>query len=99
MCVSLSLPPPVFAHTHTPCFSVPIHRHALRIPAQFAIGRGTDGSAAGVAGGAALLQRQKLFRAEGFVVDLRRRLDEVLQVGAREEVAEVDKFAVVLILD
>lgn len=32
-------------------------------------------------------------------MDLRRRLDQVLQVSAGEEVAEVHKFAVVLILD
>jgi hypothetical protein len=32
-------------------------------------------------------------------VDLCGRLDEVLQVGASEEVAEVDEFAVGLILD
>jgi len=32
-------------------------------------------------------------------VDLRRRLDEILEVGAEEEVSEIDKFAVVLILN
>ena len=47
----------------------------------------------------ALLERKQLLGAEGLVVDLRRRLDQVLQVGAGEEVAEVDEFAVVLILN
>ena len=32
-------------------------------------------------------------------MDLGRRLDQVLQVRAREEVAEVDEFAVVFVLD
>jgi len=32
-------------------------------------------------------------------VDLRGRFNEVLKVGAGEEVAEVDEFTVVLILD
>ena len=32
-------------------------------------------------------------------MDLRSRLDEVLEVGAEEEVPQVDEFAVVLILD
>jgi hypothetical protein len=32
-------------------------------------------------------------------VDLRRRLDQVLQVRARQEVAQVHELAVVLILD
>lgn len=47
----------------------------------------------------ALLQGQKLLGTESLVVDLRRRLDQVLQVSAGEEVAKVHKFAVVLILD
>ena len=32
-------------------------------------------------------------------MDLRCRLDEVLKVGAEQEVSEVDEFAVVLVLD
>lgn len=32
-------------------------------------------------------------------MDLRRRLDQVLEVGAEQKVPEVDEFAVVLILD
>lgn len=48
---------------------------------------------------AALLECEKLLGAEALVVDLRCGLDEVLQVGAGEEVAEVDEFAVVLVLD
>lgn len=78
---------------------VPIHRHALRVPAELAFGRWADGSTALAAGSAALLESQQLLGAEGLVVDLRGRLDQVLQVGAGEEVAEVDEFAVVLVLD
>lgn len=48
---------------------------------------------------AALLERKQLLRAEALVVDLRRGFDEVLQMRACEEVAEVDKLAVVLIFD
>ena len=47
----------------------------------------------------ALLERKQLLGAEGLVVDLRGRLDQVLQVGTGKEVAEVDEFAVVLVLD
>jgi hypothetical protein len=51
------------------------------------------------ADGRALLEGEQLLGTEGLVVDLRGRLDEVLQVCAGEEVAEVDKFAVGLVLD
>lgn len=47
----------------------------------------------------ALLQRQQLLRAEALVVDLAGGLDQVLQVGAGEEVAQVDELAVPLVLD
>lgn len=47
----------------------------------------------------ALLERKQLLGTERFVVDLGCRLDQVLKVGAGQEVAEVDKFAVLLILD
>lgn len=52
-----------------------------------------------MSGGTALLQCQKLLGAESLVVDLRRGLNQILQVGAGKEVAEVDELAVVLILD
>lgn len=47
----------------------------------------------------ALLEGKQLLGAERLVVDLCGRLDQVLQVGAGKEVAEVDEFAVVLVLD
>lgn len=47
----------------------------------------------------ALFQGQKLLGTESLVVDLRRRLDQILQVSASEEVAKVYEFAVGLILD
>lgn len=49
--------------------------------------------------GAALLEGKQLLGSEGFVVDLAGGLDQVLQVGLGEEVAEVDELAVVLIFD
>jgi hypothetical protein len=51
------------------------------------------------ADGRALLECEQLLGAEGLVVNLCGRLDEVLQVGACEEVTEVDEFAVGLVLD
>jgi hypothetical protein len=47
----------------------------------------------------ALLERKQLLGTERLVVDLSSGFDEVLQVGAGQEVAEVNKLAVVLILD
>lgn len=48
---------------------------------------------------AALLECQQLLGTECLVVDLRCGFDQVLEVGASEEVSEVDEFAVVLILN
>jgi hypothetical protein len=50
-------------------------------------------------GSAALLQGQELLGTECLVVDLAGGLDQVLEVGTGQEVAEVDKFTVVLVLD
>lgn len=47
----------------------------------------------------ALLERKELLGAERLVVDLRGGVDEILKVGAGKEVAEVDEFAVLLVLD
>lgn len=72
----------------------------MRIPAEFAIGRGGDGARAGVAAaGAAFLEREELLGAEAFVVDLRGGFNEVLEVSAQQEVAEVDEFAVIFVFD
>lgn len=46
-----------------------------------------------------VLKRQKLLRTERLVMNLRSGLNEVLQVRACEEVAQVHKFAVVRVLD
>lgn len=48
--------------------------------------------------GTALLKSQELPRSKGFVVSQSRSLDEVLEVSAREEVAQVYKLAVILVL-
>jgi len=47
----------------------------------------------------ALLECKKLLGTEGFVVNLGCSFNEILQVSAGQEITEVDKFAVVLILD
>jgi hypothetical protein len=78
---------------------VSVHGHALTVPAKFTVGRRTNGARRVTADSRALLEGQQLLGAEGLVVDLCGRLDEVLQVGAREEVAEVYEFAVGLVLD
>jgi hypothetical protein len=49
--------------------------------------------------GTAFLQSFQLLGTEGLVVDLAGGFDQVLQVGAGEEVAEGDEFAVVFIFD
>ena len=80
---------------------VPVHSHALALPAHSSIvDRRADRSALAATAThlrAALLERQQLLGAEGLVVDLRCRLDQVLKVGAGEEVAEVDELAVALV--
>lgn len=99
------LPSPLVPSLITPYADlrlVPIHSHPLRIPAQLAIRTRADRPAPGVSttnSGTALLEREQLLGAEGLVVDLRGRLDEVLQVRAQEEVAQVHEFAVVLVFD
>lgn len=50
-------------------------------------------------GSAAFLQGKQLLGTEGLVVDLAGSLDQILKVGAGQEVAQVDKFTVVLVLD
>lgn len=77
---------------------VAVHRHTLRAAAHLAIRCRADRPTA-MALGAALLQGQELLRAERLVVDLRSRLDEILEVRAEQEIPEVDKFAVRLVLD
>ena len=83
---------------HPTSLLITIHRHTLRLSAQLALCRRADGPAVRLSV-AVLLQCHQLLRAEGLVVDLGRRLDEVLQVCPCEEVAEEDKLAMVLVLD
>lgn len=47
---------------------------------------------------AALLQRKQLLRAEGLVVDLACRLNQILEMCPCKEVPEVDEFTVVFVL-
>lgn len=46
---------------------------------------------------AALFQSKKLLSAEGLVMDLACRFDEVLEMGAGKEISQGNKFAVALI--
>lgn len=73
----------------------------MGVAAELPLRRRTDGPAATrvAAGGAAFLQSQKLLGTEGLVVNLASGFHQILQVGASEEVAQVDELAVVLILD
>lgn len=47
----------------------------------------------------AVLEGQQLLRTEGLVMDLRSSLDKILEMGSEKEVAEVNKFAMVFVLD
>jgi hypothetical protein len=47
--------------------------------------------------GATFLECEELLGAERFVVDLRCGFDQILQMGPKEEVSQVDEFAVVLV--
>jgi hypothetical protein len=76
----------------------------LRVAAELPLRRRADGPAASrvttaATGSAALLQGQELLGTEGLVVDLAGGLNQVLQVGAGKEIAQVNKLAVVLIFD
>ncbi len=82
--------------TVTKSRTVPVHRHALGLTAQFAIGGRADGAATALLR-RAVLECHQLLAAEGLVVDLRRGLDQILQVAARQKVAQVDEFAVVFV--
>jgi hypothetical protein len=78
---------------------VTIHGPSLRASAQFPIGCGADWSApASMSCRTALLKGQKLLGTEGLVMDLGCSFDQILQMGTSEEVSEVNKLAVVLIL-
>lgn len=78
---------------------VSVHGHALAVPAKLTVGRGRNGARGVATNGGALLEGKQLLGAERLVVDLCGGFNEVLQVGAGEEVTEVDEFAVGLVLD
>lgn len=78
---------------------VAVHGHALAVPAELAVGSWRDGTRRVATDSRALLEGEQLLSTEGLVVNLGGGLDQVLQVGARKEVTEIDEFAVVLILD
>jgi hypothetical protein len=76
---------------------IPVHGHALRVAASFSVLLRRADGAAGVVDGAALLEGEELLGAETLVMDLGGGLNQILEVGAGQEVAEIDEFAVVLI--
>lgn len=82
-------------------YLVTVHGSPLRVAAKFAVSRGTDRPAGSAVAAccAALLQSQKLLGTEGFIVDLAGGFDQVLQMGAGQEVSQVDELAVVLVFD
>lgn len=71
----------------------------MRAARKLTVSSGADWPRASGAVGRVLLEGEKLLSAEGLVVDLRCGLDEILEMGAEKEVAEVDEFAMVLVLD
>ena len=77
---------------------VPVHGHTLTVSAHLTTLRWRDGARV-AANSRALLEGEQLLGTEGLVVDLRGGLDEVLEMGAGQEVTEVDEFAVGLVLD
>lgn len=92
------MPPP----TRQPLrYLIAVHGSSLRVAAEFSVSRGADRPAVGAVTAccAAFLQSQKLLGTEGLVMDLAGSFDQVLQMGTGQEVPQVDKFAVVLVLD
>lgn len=77
---------------------VAVHGHPLRAAAHLAISGGRDRPAS-MALRAGVLESKQLLGAEGLVVDLRGRLDKVLQMRPQQEVTQLHKLAVVLVLD
>ena len=80
-------------------YLITVHRHSLGVAAQFPVCGRTDGPASRVAACAALLQRKKLLRTESLVMNLACRFNQILKVCTREEVTEIDEFAVVFIFN
>jgi len=78
---------------------ITIHRHSLGASAQFSVRCRADRSTTSMSSSAALLECKQLFSTESLVVDLRSGVNQILEVGSGKEVSEVDKFAVVFILN
>lgn len=88
--------------THTSIYRlVAVHGHSLGVSAKLAVCRWADRTAGVATNSTArlLLESKELFGAEALVVDLRGCFNEILEVGTSKEIAEIDEFAVVLILD
>lgn len=83
------------------CFdlSISIHGHALRPSGQLTFGSRADWPApCHAARSAAFLECQQLLRSECLVVNLTGSFDQILQVGAKEEIAQVDEIRMSLVL-
>jgi hypothetical protein len=61
--------------------------------------RSGSSSGAITPGRTSLLERQQLFRPESLIMDLGSSLDQVLQMGAEQEITKVDEFAMTLVFD
>jgi hypothetical protein len=80
---------------------VAIHRQFLGVTAQFSISRWANRAIAWVATSCStvILQGKKLFGAESLVMNLAGSFNEILKVGAGEEISEIDEFAVIGVFD
>ena len=67
--------------------------------AQLPISSRTDRATSTAPSRASLLECQQLSSTVALVVDLRGGLDQILKMGAGQEIAQVDEFAVVLVFD
>lgn len=80
--------------------SVTVQCDPLTIPAQLPLSRRTDGPTTTHATScASLLECQQFLASVIFVVDLSSRVDQILKMCSSQEVAQVDKVTVVLVLN
>ena len=99
----LSLSPstnsPFQAQKDRQTYSVPIHRHALRMPTQLPIRTRTNRPTPTTPHRTIILERLQLLGPKRLVMNLARRLDQILQMRTRQKVAQAHKLAMALVLD
>ena len=84
------------SNTKSHTLLVPIHSHPLRLPTQLPVRSWTYGPTAANRG--VLLERQELLLPKSLIMDLRGRLNEILQMSPRQEIPQRHELAMVLIL-